>query len=304
MSSQADRVLAELVAYLDRPLGIADIGCRWGFAEAWTSLGESARLVGFDPDVEECARLRRRYAEEPRVEVVGCALASEVGARTIHRTVEPGCSSFFAPDPIVLEQVPDLEIMVPVGTTRTDTTTLDRWCEETGWGPIDFLKADVQGAEAEVLLGATSTLGHVVLMELEVEFNSLYTGQPLFADVDALVRSKGFCLWRLSNLAHYTREGVPPHPAISDVHFCDSHPTQWASPGGQLFWAHATYLAGDVVERSGHDWQRPLRAGCVAGALGLYDLALHAWAGAARVAPEPAAAEIRTAVADYRASIA
>jgi FkbM family methyltransferase len=233
------------------------------------------------------------------------ALASGAGERTIHLAAEPGCSSLFPAERVVLEQVADLRvIMAQVGTTTTGTTTLDRWCEETGWGPIDFLKADVQGAELEVLMGAASTLSNVVVMELEVEFNSLYAGQPLFADIDALARSMGFSLWRLSNLVHYTRDGSPRHPAIADVHFCDSRPVGWGSPGGQLFWAHATYLSDDVIEGSGHDWQRPLRAGCVAAALGLHDLALHAWMGAARLAPEPSAAEIVIVTEDYGKAIA
>jgi FkbM family methyltransferase len=288
-----------LVGHLDRPLGVADIGCRWGFAEAWERLGESASVVGFDPDVEECARLRERYADRPNVQVVDRALASHAGCRAVHLTVEPACSSFFPPDPIVLAQVPDLAIMRPVGRSESETTTLDEWLQDTQWGPVDFIKADVQGAEAEVLEGATETLRDVVLMELEVEFNPLYEGQALFSDIDALARSRGFRLWRLSNLAHYTRHRSPRHPAIPDVHFCDSRPTHWESPGGQLFWAHALYVAKDVVERSGEDWKRSLRAGCLASALGLHDLALHAWTGSARAAPELQASHIRAAISDY-----
>jgi FkbM family methyltransferase len=303
VADSTDRALTAVARNLVGPLGIADIGCRWGFADVWGKLGDSVRIVGFDPDAEECVRLRDRYAGRPGVDVIDVALASHVGARTIHRAAEPACSSFYAPDPIVLEHVPELSVIAPMGVTTTDATTLDLWCEETNWGTIDFVKADVQGAEHDVLLGATSTLANVVLMELEVEFNPIYAGQPLFADVDALARDKGFRLWRLSNLAHYTRDGAVPHGTISDTHFCDSRPVTWDSPGGQLYWGHATYVAEDVLERSGHDWQRPLRAGCLASALGLHDLALHAWVGAARIAPERTAADIAILVEDYSQSL-
>ena len=72
---------------------------------------------------------------------------------------------------------------------------------------------------------------------------------------------------------------------------------------GSSIWGHATYVAEDVLERSGHYWQRALRTGCLASALGLHDLALHAWVGAARVAPERIAAEIASAVEGYSGSL-
>ena len=303
MDSDTKRALGAFVGHLDRPLGIADVGCRWGFAEAWGRLGAAARIVGFDPDAEECARLRGRYVDQPNVEVVDRALASRVGRRTVHVTREPACSSFFPPDPVVLAQIPDLSIMTPIGNSQSDTTTLDRWLQDTNWGPIDFIKADVQGAELEVLLGAVNALPNVVLMELEVEFNQLYEGQALFADVDVFARQQGFRLWRLSNLAHYTRIGSPPHPPITDVHFCDSRPVEWRSPGGQLFWAHALFVAVDVVDRTAEDWQRPLRAGCVAATLDLPDVALHAWVGASHAAPPELTGEIKAAITDYEQAL-
>lgn len=303
MADATDRALTGLARHLAGPLGIADVGCRWGFADLWGKLGDSVRIVGFDPDAEECVRLRDRYASRPEVDIIDIALASQAGARTIHLAAEPACSSFFAPDPVALEHVPELRVIAPMSVTTTYTTTLDLWCQETNWGTIDFIKADVQGAEHDVLLGATRTLANVVLMELEVEFNPIYVGQPLFADVDALARDRDFRLWRLSNLAHYTRDGIGPHGTISDTHFCDSRPVRWDSPGGQPYWGHATYVAEDILERSGHYWQRALRAGCLASALGLHDLALHAWVGAARAAPGRMAAEIASAVEGYSESL-
>lgn len=294
-----DRVLAAFGALLDRPLGVADVGCRWGFAEAWERLGEKVQIVGFDPDKEECARLRERYAGRSNLEIVASALSRRAGWRTVHLTKDPACSSFFQPDLIALDQIPELSVMTPAGTSRSLTTTLDRWRRKTRSGPMDFVKVDVQGAELEVLRGAKNTLRDVVLMELEVEFNQMYEGQALFSDVDAFARQRGFCLWRLSNLAHYTRADSRPHPAIADVHFCDSRPVEWKSPGGQLFWAHALFVAVDVVEQSTKDWQRSLRAGCLAATLDLPDVALHAWIGALHAAPSELAGQIRVAIIDY-----
>lgn len=292
-------IVAAAARLLDRPLSVADIGCRWGFAEAWQQLGEAVKIVGFDPDAEECARLRERYSSQPDVEIVARALSAQDECREVHLTAEPACSSFFAPERVVLEQIADLSIMRPAGNVVVQTGTLDGWCAEVAWGPIDFIKADVQGAEAEVLRGGSLALGDVVAMELEVEFNPLYERQALFGEVDAVARSHGFQLWRLSNLAHYTRDQLGSHPAIPDVQFCDSRPASFDSPGGQLFWAHALYVAGDVVEGRSEDWRRALRCGCLAAALELPDLALRAWSVAADLAPADAQRTLREIARDY-----
>ena len=83
---------------------------------------------------------------------------------------------------------------------------------------------------------------------------------------------------------------------MPDVHFVDSRPVSWLSPGGQLFWGHALYVARDVVEGSA-GWQRLLRAGALGAALGLPDLATHAWRKAAASAPRDQAEAIVAATA-------
>jgi FkbM family methyltransferase len=292
--------LTEISSLLDRPLGVVDVGCRWGFAEAWQVLADRVRLGGFDPDEDECGRLRDYYAHMSNVQIVDRALDRRSRRRTVHKTSDPACSSFFQADPLLVDQVPELKVTAPAGALRVRTTTLDRWCSDVKWGPVDYIKADVQGAELDVLRGSTVTLRDVLLMELEVEFNRIYAGQPLFGEVDAFVRKQGFQLWRLSNLVHYTRTGTLGHETIPDTHYCDSQPATWRSPGGQLFWAHALFIASDIVELTSTDWQRPLRAGCLAATLGLSDIALRAWQGALRLAPGTHAEALRQSLDVYK----
>jgi FkbM family methyltransferase len=292
--------LKALVPLLDRALGIVDVGCRWGFAETWDALDDDVWVVGFDPDEDECTRLRERYAGRPNILIVPQALAQRRGRRVVHLTTDPACSSFFPPSPHVLDQVPDLQVIAPVSTRNCQVTTLDCWARKDAKGPIDYIKLDVQGGELDVLHGAHAALRSALILDIEVEFNPIYQGQPLFSDVDIFARRHGFHLWRLSHLVHYTRNGSPSHRKIDDRHFCDSVPVDVVSPGGQLFWGHALYVAVDVVERSGSDWLRLLRAGIVACALRLPDLALHAWTGARSAAPDLAAGALGEALGSYR----
>jgi hypothetical protein len=41
--------VAALAPRLGRPLVVADVGCRWGFAEIWKSFGRSATIFANSP---------------------------------------------------------------------------------------------------------------------------------------------------------------------------------------------------------------------------------------------------------------
>ena len=58
----------------------------------------------------------------------------------------------------------------------------------------DVIKIDTQGTEIDVLEGAGRLLDETIAVDLEVEFVDQYKGQPLFADIDAFMRSAGFLL--------------------------------------------------------------------------------------------------------------
>jgi hypothetical protein len=64
----------------------------------------------------------------------------------------------------------------------------------------DLLKIDTQGTEAEILAHAGETLKSCLIIQTEVEFVQLYEEQPLFADVDQLLRGRGFMFHRFSGL--------------------------------------------------------------------------------------------------------
>ena len=81
---------------LDRNLVIVDVGCRWGFAEAWDQLSPNVTLYGFDPDAEECERLRSLYKGKD-VTLVAQALGSRSEERTLYLTPSPPAALFINP---------------------------------------------------------------------------------------------------------------------------------------------------------------------------------------------------------------
>ena len=217
---------------------VVEAGARWGVDERWRRLGDDVHLIGFEPDPEECARLQ---ASNPDVEYVPLALGAVDGTTTLHLTVDPACASLYPPDPDAVAERPELAVAAPAGDRPVETTRLDTWARGRGLPAIDVIKLDTQGSELGILDGAGELLSTVRFLQVEVEFNPIYAGQPLFGDVDRFLRSRGFVLWRLGELAHYgTREGGAA--AVPLRSFYDSALVEAAGGAGQLFWGEAYFL--------------------------------------------------------------
>jgi FkbM family methyltransferase len=119
-------------------------------------------------------------------------------ARTFYECNFAMTSSLFEPNTSLLAKFQNLEELARVQKTYpVQTTRLDDIPELEG---TDFLKADVQGAELMVFEGAPRLLDDALVVHAEVEFVQLYKDQPLFADVDAHLRSKGFVLHLLGKV--------------------------------------------------------------------------------------------------------
>ena len=231
----------------ERQLVAVDIGCRWGFAEKFVGSNRLFQVYWFDPDEAECLRLRQRYAGE-NVTLVPMGLAGVAGRRTLYVTKEPACSSLLMPEPGLTEHYPALDCARLVSTVEVATSTLDAWADQHGVRVADYIKVDTQGTELEILKGGRRLLQTARCLEVEVEFNPIYQGQDLFAQVDTFLRSQGFVLWKLGNQVHYSSDGTPELLATEDfVYYDDAHRVPHPVFGGQLYWANAQYVNQSVL---------------------------------------------------------
>jgi FkbM family methyltransferase len=71
---------------------------------------------------------------------------------------------------------------------------LDTYLEREGLPPPDFLKLDVQGAELDILRGATTALRTVTCILLEVSLHRWNAGAPMIEDVVRWMDEAGFCM--------------------------------------------------------------------------------------------------------------
>jgi 2-O-methyltransferase len=63
-------------------------------------------------------------------------------------------------------------------TIDVSVRTLDTWCAAAGVQSVDFIWADVQGAEADLILGGGSALVRTRYLYTEYNNDELYEGQP------------------------------------------------------------------------------------------------------------------------------
>lgn len=272
-ASVASEIASALSGLLDERIVIADVGCRWGFADTWEQLGGRCRAIGFEPDERECERLRKRYHDRPWVEIVAHALGREAGPATLYVTREPACSSLYQPLDDVIDRHPRLEPQRRATSQQIELVTLDDWCAHSGIDRIDAIKVDTQGSELDVLRGAVRSLDNIIAVQTEVEFNRMYEGQPLFGDLDRFLRDHGFVLWHLENLSHHRQRGARSGLRQGKQLF-DFDDVRFSSRPGQLFWADALFLRDEVARpRRATAWPEALRHACVTAALGLDDLA-------------------------------
>ena len=185
----------------------------------------------FEPDPSEAESLLMSFAKAPQLHalVSECALGAASGSATLYLTHSRPCSSLLKPNAALLDMFAhrnffqvEKEISIPIVTLDSELRRL---------GSVgDYIKADVQGYELEVLRGGTEALSAAIGCELEVSFIELYKNQPLFSEIDQWMRSKGFFLADMERV-WWRRASTPP-----EIH-----------QRGSLTYGDAIYLKNDII---------------------------------------------------------
>jgi FkbM family methyltransferase len=158
-----------------------------------------ARVSGFEPVAEECRKLNA--ASGPAHSFLPYAVGDGT-VQTFRQCNYPMTSSLYEPNTALLDRFQNLgELTQVVARSPIDTHRMDDLAEVR---ETDYLKLDAQGAERDILESAAAVLSRTLVVHTEVEFVPLYTGQPLFAEVDQSLRRAGFCFHRFAGIAGRT----------------------------------------------------------------------------------------------------
>lgn len=211
--------------YAEHPIVLVDVGARGGLKKDWQSARRFLRTIAFEPDAQEFEKLADR-SKTTEDRVLGTALAETDGTIPLNVTRDAGLSSVYEPNRAWLEQFPSVNRFDVVDRRAVTARRLDAVLAEQGEHDVDFIKVDTQGSELGILRGARDVLGRSIIgLEVEVEFAPIYSGQPLFGDVDGYLRECGFDLFDLRPCYWKRARGAA-----------------LGGPYGQMIWADALYL--------------------------------------------------------------
>ena len=228
----------------DRPTAIVDVGANPidGAPPYRYMLTEGlCRVTGFEPQTEALRALQE--AAKPNETYLPHVIGTGAPG-TLHITYAPGMTSLLRPDPARLamfERFSDSGRVV--ATQAVATHRLDDLAEVEA---IDFLKMDVQGAEGDVLSGATRKLKTCIAVLTEVSFVTLYEGQPAFGEIDTQLRGLGFIphcfaeskLWPLATGSALTQ--TDPHQLLEADILYIRDPVRYMAPEQ---WKHLALVA-------------------------------------------------------------
>lgn len=152
---------------------------------------KAARLVGFEPNRDALAKLKRRKG--PNETYLPHAVA-DGRTHTLHLCQAPGMTSLLRPNQALYQYFngfPDWGRVV-----RTEQVKTVRLDDVPQIKRLDYLKIDIQGGELMVFQNAPNRLKDCLVIQTEVEFLPLYEDQPLFSEVEQFLRGQGFVLHR------------------------------------------------------------------------------------------------------------
>jgi len=144
-------------------------------------------VTGFEPQAEALARLEEKKG--PKERYLPYALGEGTSA-TLNICELEGMTSLLVPEPRHLALFNLFPIWGKVkNQVPVETRKLDDIAEIAR---MDFLKMDVQGSERDVLSHGREKLKDTVVVQTEVSFVPLYRNQPVFGEIDLMLRREGF----------------------------------------------------------------------------------------------------------------
>jgi FkbM family methyltransferase len=169
---------------------VIDAGAHTGeFARMIKELLPEADVISFEPLPESFRQLERAMRDVPGFRAFNCALGEAEAVLEMHHNDYSQSSSLLPMADLHREAFPET-------AHDTEETVRVRRLDDALAGialePELLIKIDVQGYEDKLIAGGGLTISRARVIIIEVSFQELYEGQPLFDDIYHLLTGRGF----------------------------------------------------------------------------------------------------------------
>jgi len=169
---------------------VLDVGAHMGeFAQRIAIMLPDAELVCFEPLQEPFDKLTARFAGNTRVRTFRCALGEQPGQFEMHHNEYAPSSSLL---PMANLHKKSFAFAVKSKPETVEVRRLSDVVRELKLRDPILLKLDVQGFEDKVIHGGEDVVARAKIIIVEVSFQTLYLGGPLFDDIYRMMTARGF----------------------------------------------------------------------------------------------------------------
>lgn len=240
------RALIEGGWFEHEPVAFLDVGCSGGIDEAWRQFEPALQGWAFDPDLDECARLRQ-LETNPSISYVAGFVGLPLDDPTRQRS-EDRDGSVAIWNRTSTQWAMELARVTtrfagsaaPVAPTRladeTVPVVLPAFLRAQGASRVDLVKIDIDSWDHDVLRSLDTALDELGVLGVLIEVNFTGASHPeahTFHNMDRYLREHGFDLFSLYNVRRYSTRALPIPFEL---------PMLAQTMGGRVLQADAVYL--------------------------------------------------------------
>ena len=168
--------------------GVIHVGGHHGEEyDTYKGISSIDNIIFFEPDKDSFKKLIEKTSHDNKVICINKALGPFSCQATLYRTPNQDGQSNS-----ILEPFKHTHIYPGIVFTNKDIVKVEPLDKFEPSSTLNFLNMDVQGAELNVLLGASSTLKNIQYILTEVNIDELYKNCSLIEDLDYFLGKYSF----------------------------------------------------------------------------------------------------------------
>jgi FkbM family methyltransferase len=230
------------------PITIVDVGARNGFNAEWKVFGEGMRVFCFGPDKDECTRLNG--AAPPQVTYIPAVLGRARQGQTLYQARLSYNTGLYPASMDFGYRLLNGKNGELVGQEVVWIETLSQVMAERKIGVVNFIKLDAEGAELDILLGATDILRPSALFGVltEIRYHPELNGSPPFWQMDQYLQAQGFRLFDMSG--NKQSRVALPYGGVTDYFLPDGKRFYSSTVHGQVMDGDALYFRDPLIAKN------------------------------------------------------